>query len=110
MEIAIENSFCIGIYRNTEQIGFGRIVTDYATYGYLADVFVLEPFRGKGIAKEFMKYVMALGFVKQYRRFSLGTRDAHGLYAQFGFSELKAPERMMEIHQPDIYQQLKSKL
>lgn len=107
---SIENSFSIGMYNGQGQVGFGRIVTDYATFGYLADVFILEPYRGKGLSKAFMKYVMALDFVKNFRRFALGTKDAHGLYAQFGFTSLKSPGRMMEIHQPDIYQQLKNKL
>ena len=110
LQTAIENSFCIGIYHKAEQIGFGRLITDFATYGYLADVFVLEPFQGKGLSKKFMNYVMGLDFVKLFRRFSLGTKDAHGLYAQYGFTSLRSPDRMMEIHQPDIYQQLKKKL
>jgi len=104
---SIENSYCIGVYHGAQQVGFARIVTDYATYGYLADVFILEEHRGKGLSKYLMQCIMLLGFVKNFRRFSLGTRDAHGLYAQFGFTSLNAPDRMMEIHQPDIYQQLK---
>ncbi len=103
VERSIENSFCIGVYLREVQIGFARIVTDYATYGYLADVFILEEHRGIGLSKKLMAYVMALDFVKLFRRFSLGTRDAHTLYSKYGFTALKAPERMMELHQPDVY-------
>jgi GNAT superfamily N-acetyltransferase len=100
---SIENSFCIGAYYKGEQIGFARIITDYATFGYLADVYILEGHRGKGLSKKLMKFILKLDWVKSLRRFMLATVDAHGLYRQFGFKEFLHPSRMMEINQPGIY-------
>lgn len=100
---AIENSFCIGIYYSGEQVGFARIITDYATFGYLADVFILKTHRGKGLSKAMMAVIMNLTWVKMLRRFSLATLDAQGLYRQFGFENPKNPERLMEIVKPSIY-------
>lgn len=101
---AIEHSFCIGIYaHNKQQAGFARIITDYTTFGYLADVFVLEEHRGKGLSKAMMAAVMELNWINGLRNFSLRTMDAQGLYRQFGFTEITNPERSMHILKMDIY-------
>jgi GNAT superfamily N-acetyltransferase len=103
---SIENSLCIGIYKDGKQIGFARIISDYTTFGYLADVFVDEACRGKGLSKKLMQFILSFEEVKLFRRFILATKDAHSLYAQFGFTPLKAPDRFMERHQPDLYRQV----
>lgn len=103
---SIENSLCIGVFREGKQIGFARIVTDYTTFGYLADVFIDETVRGKGLSKKLMQFALSFEEVKLFRRMILATKDAHSLYAQFGFRPLKAPDRFMERHQPDVYKQI----
>jgi GNAT superfamily N-acetyltransferase len=103
IERAIRNSRCFGVYDHGRQIGFARMITDRATYGYLADVFVLEPHRGRGLSKRLMQAIVAHPDLQGLRRWSLITRDAHGLYAQFGFQPLSQPERHMEILNPDVY-------
>ena len=103
MERAIANSLCFALLRGTAQIGFARVITDSATYAYLCDVYVLEEHRDKGLGKWLMECVMGHPALQGLRRFSLATRDAHGLYRQFGFRELSKPESMMEILRPDIY-------
>ncbi|MXV15327.1 GNAT family N-acetyltransferase [Hufsiella ginkgonis] len=105
---AIENSFCIGIYVAGNQVGFCRIISDYATFGYLADVFVLDGHRGKGLSKLMMKLIMELPWIRELRRFTLATVDAHGLYGQFGFVSPKFPDRLMEITKPKMYESLQS--
>jgi GNAT superfamily N-acetyltransferase len=100
---AIENSLCFGVYNGNEQVGFARVISDFATYAYLADVFILEPYRERGLGKELIATVMAHPDLQGLRRWSLGTRDAHGLYAQFGFSAPENPSRMMEIADPEVY-------
>ncbi len=99
-----DNSFCIGALIDGKQIAYARLVTDYATFGYLADVYVAEEHRGKGISKKMMELLLALDWVKGLRRIMLATRDAQGLYKQFEFTECKHPERIMEITRPGIYQ------
>jgi GNAT superfamily N-acetyltransferase len=103
MERAIANSLCFALLRGTAQIGFARVITDSATYAYLCDVYVREEYRDKGLGKWLMECVMGHPALQGLRRFSLATRDAHGLYRQFGFRELSKPESMMEILRPDIY-------
>lgn len=93
---SIENSLNFGVYKGTAQIGFARLVTDYATFAWLADVFVLPEFRGQGIGKWMIGVIVEHPRVQGLRRWILGTRDAHGLYAQYGFMPLHAPERFME--------------
>lgn len=105
VERAIANSMCIGLYRGSEQVGFARVITDKATFAYLADVFVLEPHRGKGLSKRLMEFIMAHRELQGLRRFMLGTKDAHTLYSMFGFAGLANPARMMEILKPDAYRQ-----
>jgi GNAT superfamily N-acetyltransferase len=101
---AIRNSLCFGLYREQLQVGFARVVTDAATFAYLADVFIVADHRGIGLGKQLMAAVMAHADLQGLRRFMLATRDAHGLYRQFGFTELKNPQVLMERHDPDIYQ------
>jgi N-acetylglutamate synthase-like GNAT family acetyltransferase len=101
---AIENSLCFGVYDRAEQVGFARVISDFATYAYLADVFILEPYRERGLGKELMASIMAHPDLQGLRRWSLGTRDAHGLYAQFGFTPVDNPSPiMMEIVDSDVY-------
>jgi len=106
VEKAIANSLCFGLIRDSDQIGFARVVTDRATYAYLCDVYVLEEFRGKGLGVWLMECVMSHPDLQGLRRFTLATRDAHGLYKKFGFAELKKPESLMEIVHHDIYLRL----
>ena len=101
---SIANSLCFGIYDGVRQVGFARVISDYATFAYLADVFVLESHRGRGLAKALMGTIMSHPHLQGLRRFTLGTADAHGLYRQFGFAEPRYPERQMERGDPDIYQ------
>jgi len=105
VERAISNSLCFGLYRGAEQVGFARVVTDKATFAYLADVFVLEAHRGKGLSKWLMQVIEEHGDLQGLRRFMLATKDAHDLYKQFEFRELANPSSMMEILNPDVYRQ-----
>ncbi|HEY7403576.1 MAG TPA: GNAT family N-acetyltransferase [Candidatus Angelobacter sp.] len=100
---SIANSLCFGIYQEGRQVGFARVVSDQATFAYLADVLVLEPYRGRGLSKWLMECILSHPDLQGLRRWMLDTRDAHALYQQYGFTHLKAPERWMEIHSPDIY-------
>jgi GNAT superfamily N-acetyltransferase len=97
VERSIQNSLPFGLFYGAEQVGFGRVVTDKATFAYLADVYILEPHRGQGLSKWLMEVIQGHEELQNLRRFLLATRDAHGLYKQFGFQELANPERMMEI-------------
>jgi len=97
VERAIEHSLCFAAYDDGRQVAFARVVTDYATFGYLADVFVLPSHRGSGVGKMLMRAVMKHPELQRLRRWMLVTRDAHGLYRQFGWNDVAAPERMMEI-------------
>ncbi len=102
---SIENSLCFGVYDDSNQIGFARVISDFATYAYVADVFILERYRERGLGKELMASIMAHPELQGLRRWSLGTRDAQGLYAQFGFKPVvNTPSRtVMEIVDPEIY-------
>jgi GNAT superfamily N-acetyltransferase len=101
---SIENSLCFGLYAEGKQVGFARVISDYATYAYIGDVFLLESFRGRGLGKWLMECIMQHPRLQGLRRWSLVTSDAHGLYAQFGFEALKKPQNYMELHRPDVYQ------
>ena len=103
VERAIENSLAFGVFEGNEQVGFARVVTDKATFAYLADVYVLEAHRGKGLSKRLLEEIQAHEELQGLRRFLLATKDAHGLYAQFGFKELGNPSRMMERWNPNAY-------
>ena len=98
---SIENSFNFGLYQGKTQIGFARVVTDYATFAWIADVFVLETFRGKGLGKWLVATILAHPRLQGFRRWVLSTKDAHDIYRPFGFVELKRPERWMERHDPN---------
>lgn|SRR5438876_3394478 len=100
---AITNSLCFGIYQGDSQVAFGRVVTDYATFAYLADVFVLPEHRGNGLSKWMLSHIMSHHGLRNIRRFMLLTRDAHGLYEQFGFAPLLNSDRVMEISKVDFY-------
>jgi GNAT superfamily N-acetyltransferase len=93
---SVENSLCFGLYRGEEQVGFARVVTDRATFAYLADVFVLEGYRGRGLGKWLMEVVLSHPDLRDLRRWMLATADAHGLYRGYGFRELGSPEIFME--------------
>jgi GNAT superfamily N-acetyltransferase len=97
---SIEHSLPFGLYKDDEQIGFARVVTDYATFAWMADVFILDSFRGRGLAKWLVKVMLTHPELQGFRRWTLATKDAHGLYSQFGFTELKRPERWMERRDP----------
>ncbi|HEV2383110.1 MAG TPA: GNAT family N-acetyltransferase [Terriglobia bacterium] len=103
LERAIRNSLCFGVYVDGRQAGFARVVTDRATFAYIADVFILEPHRGRGLSKQMMGVIRSHPDLQGLRRWSLATRDAHGLYSQFGFTPLQIPERHMEILDLEIY-------
>ena len=100
---SIEGSLCFSVFHPNQQIGFARVITDEATFAYLADVFIDENFRGRGLSKWLMKIIISYPGLQGLRRFLLATRDAHGLYKQFGFAPLKNTDRWMEIHKPDVY-------
>lgn len=103
---AARNSLCFGLYERASgaQVGLARVVTDHATFAYLCDVYVLEEHRGRGLAKDLMRAVTAHPALAGARRAMLATRDAHGLYRQFGFSGIASDDRkLMEIVRPDIY-------
>ena len=103
MAKAIANSLCFGLFDGAEQVGFARVVTDRATYGYLCDVYVLETHRGRGLGKWLIETVMAHRDLQGLRRFQLVTRDAHGLYSRHGFAAPEHPERHMEIFKHGMY-------
>jgi N-acetylglutamate synthase-like GNAT family acetyltransferase len=100
---SIAGSLCFGVFNNDKQVGFARMVTDEATFAYLADVFIDEYHRGKGLSKWLMEVIMAHPGLQGLRRILLATRDAHGLYTQFGFAALTNPDRWMQRHNPDVY-------
>jgi GNAT superfamily N-acetyltransferase len=124
---SIEHSLCFGIYDESQakspplakdagdgtpasaQVGFARIVSDFATIAYLGDVFVLESYRGRGLSKWMMEYIVQHPALQNLRRWILLTRDAHGLYKQVGFTPVAAPELYMERHRPDVYETRKTR-
>jgi len=95
VERSIRNSLCFGVYAGDRQIAFARVVTDRAVFAYLADVFVVPELRGRGVSKELMRAILNHADLQNLRTFLLGTRDAHGLYAQFGFGPIPEPQRLM---------------
>jgi N-acetylglutamate synthase-like GNAT family acetyltransferase len=106
MKKSIENSLCFGVYHQGRQVGFARVVTDYATTAYVGDVFILEPYRGRGLGKRLIKTIVAHPELEGLRLWFLGTKDAHELYRKYGFkkiAETPAMERLMAILNPDVY-------
>ncbi|SFM73660.1 Acetyltransferase (GNAT) domain-containing protein [Chitinophaga sp. YR627] len=107
VEQSLANSFCVGAFIGDQQVGFGRVITDYYTFGWFADIFVLPEYRGQGISKEMVGHIMGLPWSKRLRRKMLNTSDAHGLYRQFDFKDLKYPANVLEVHQPDVHLQVR---
>ncbi|MFY7997419.1 MAG: GNAT family N-acetyltransferase [Candidatus Kapaibacteriota bacterium] len=102
VEKSLRNSLNFGVFSPEDaQIGFARVITDYATFAYLCDVYILEEHRGKSLSKWLVETIMAHRDLQGLRRWSLATRDAHGLYAQFGFTPLSKPEIWMQIFNQD---------
>jgi N-acetylglutamate synthase-like GNAT family acetyltransferase len=101
VERSIRHSLCFGAYSAGRQIAFARVITDRAVFAYLADVFVVPEFRQRGVSKALLRAILAHPDLQTLRTFSLGTRDAHGLYAQFGFEPIREPERLMAKYGPD---------
>ena len=100
---SIEHSLCFGVYKASRQVGFARVITDHATYAYLADVFIVEEHRGKGLSRWLMECIVGHPELQGLRRWALVTQDAHELYKKFGFEEVSSPQRWMERHDPDVY-------
>ena len=103
VERAVRQSLCFGLFDKVTQVGLARVVTDYATFAYLCDVYVLESHRGQGLGKWLIECVMAHPQLQGLRRFSLVTRNAHKFYEPFGFQPLAKPEGHMERYKPDVY-------
>lgn len=111
VERSMRHSLLFGVLRHMdfegdgsgELVGFARVVSDHAVVAYIADVYVDAPYRGRGLSKLLMRAIMDHPELQGLRRWMLATRDAHGLYTQFGFKPLSAPDRLMEIVRPDIY-------
>jgi GNAT superfamily N-acetyltransferase len=101
---SIEGSLCFGLYEDGRQVGFARVITDLATFAYLADVYVLESHRGRGLATWLMESILGHPKLQGLRRWMLVTRDAHPLYRKVGFRDLAHPERIMEMTFPGIYE------
>lgn len=99
----IRHSYCVGAFQEENQVGFARLITDYATFAYLADVYVEEAHRGRGLSHAMLEKLMAAPFVPRLRKLFLATKDAHSLYARYGFSAPAHPERLMEITRHDCY-------
>lgn len=103
VERSIANSLCFGVYDGDKQVGFARVITDCATFAYLADVFIIESHRGRGLSKFLMECIVKHPNLQGLRRWTLGTRDAHALYAKYGFTPLAKPDRFMERHDSEVY-------
>jgi len=100
---SIEGALCFGVFENDKQVGFARMITDKATFAYLADVFIIEEYRGRGLSKWLMEVIMSHPELQGLRRMVLVTKDAHGLYKQFGFTSLINVDRWMHILDQDVY-------
>ena len=103
VERAIENSLCFGAYLDGRQIGFARVITDFATFANLVDVFVVPEYRGNGYGKQLIGVVLRHPSLQKLRRFTLNTSDAHGLYERFGFTKPQQPDTYLERYFPNIY-------
>jgi GNAT superfamily N-acetyltransferase len=105
VERSIKYSLCFGIYEcKGAQVGFARVISDFATVAYLGDVFVVQSHRGRGLSTWLMECIVQHPALQNLRRWMLLTNDAHGLYSRFGFTPVKSPERYMEMHRPDVYE------
>ncbi|WP_249219722.1 GNAT family N-acetyltransferase [Chitinophaga sp. HK235] len=103
VKASLEHSYCIGAFMGDKQIGFARVITDYHTFGWLADVFVLPEYRGRGISKKMMQHMTDEPWVAKLRRLMLNTKDAHTLYGNYGFKQLNNPDMLMEVYRPDVH-------
>lgn len=103
VEKTLAGSLCFGLYYRDRQIGFARLITDLASFAYLADVFVIPAYRGKGLSKLLMRAILEHPELQTLRRWLLVTQDAHELYRQFGFTEVPNPEKFMQRHNPNAY-------
>ena len=106
---SLEHSLPFGVFDGPLQIGLARVITDYATFAYIADVYILEAYRGRGLSKWLMTCILSHPDLQGLRRWCLLTRDAHGLYRQFGFEPTKVPERWMELTNPGVYERRDSR-
>lgn len=97
----IKNSLCFGIYTDKKQIGFARVITDYVTIAYLADVFIIAEYRKRGLSKELVKFILSNDKLKRIKSWMLATNDAHNLYSKFGFKQLENPEKYMLKRTPE---------
>ena len=104
---SIEGALCFGVFENDKQVGFARMITDKTTFAYLADVFIIDEYRGLGLSKWLMEVIMSYPDLQGLRRMMLATRDAHELYKKFGFTPLNNVDRWMHIHHPDVYKVIK---
>lgn len=102
---SLTHSFCTGAFIDDRQVAFGRVITDYYTFGWFADFFVLPEYRGRGISKKILAHIFAQPWSKRLRRIMLNTSDAHGLYRPFQFTDLRNPGNILEISNPDIHLQ-----
>ena len=104
---SIENSLCFSVFYKDQQIGFARVITDKATFAYLADVFIIKEYRGKGLSKWLLQTIHAHPELQGLRRWLLGTKDAHDLYTQFGWSSITEEQyrRFMQLHNANVYKQ-----
>jgi len=100
--LSLQHSLCFGLYKDGRQMGLARVISDCATYAYLCDVYVLEDYQGRGLGTWLISAVMAHPELQGLRRWTLATRDAHDLYRKFGFTELRWPERWMEVYHPPV--------
>ncbi len=105
VEKSVKNSLCFGAYEGEKQVGFARVITDYATFAYLGDVFILEAYRAQGLGKLLIQSILEHPELQGLRKWLLVTKDAHGLYRQFGFQDLARPEGYLEIVNPNSYKQ-----
>src|SRR5262245_50923776 len=96
LRTALSNSFCFGVYKGSEQIGFSRVITDYATFGYLADVYILEGYRRRGLGRWMINSIISHPSLKGLRRWALVTQDCHNLYRECGFTALTVPDHHMQ--------------
>lgn len=103
VQISLQNSLCFGVYHNEQQIGLARVITDFSTIAYLGDVYILEAYRGMGLSKWLMQTIMSYPDLQGLRRWILLTGDAHGLYRQFGWTDIADPTKWMEHHNKDVY-------
>lgn len=103
VQTAIQNSLCFGVYKDQEQVGFARVISDFSTIAYLGDVYILKAFRGNGLSKWLMETIMNFPGLQGLRRWILLTGDAHGLYRKFGWTSITNPDKWMELHHENIY-------